>query len=42
MMTKQRLGLVSLIGVLALGIIPSWPQVIGMLIVLVGFRFTLR
>jgi len=31
-----------IIGVLALGIIPSWPQVIGMLIVLVGFRFTLR
>ena len=31
-----------LIGVLALGVIPSWPQVIGMLIVLVGFRFTLK
>jgi len=31
-----------IIGVVALGVIPSWPQVIGMLIVLVGFRFTLR
>jgi drug/metabolite transporter (DMT)-like permease len=31
-----------IIGVLALGVIPSWPQVIDMLIVLVGFRFTLR
>lgn len=31
-----------IIGVIALGVIPSWPQVIGMLIVLVGFRFTLR
>jgi len=31
-----------LIGVLALGVVPSWPQIIGMLIVLVGFRFTMR
>lgn len=31
-----------IIGLIALGVIPSWPQIIGMLIVLVGFRFTLR
>jgi drug/metabolite transporter (DMT)-like permease len=32
----------ALIGLAALGIVPSVAQLIGMLIVLVGFRFTMR
>jgi len=35
-------GFSMIIGYLALGIVPSWPQVIGLAIVLIGFRLTLR
>jgi drug/metabolite transporter (DMT)-like permease len=32
----------AIIGFLALGVIPSLAQFVGMLIVLVGFHFTMR
>ncbi len=35
-------GFSLVIGYLALGIVPSWAQVIGLSIVLIGFRLTLR
>lgn len=35
-------GFSMIIGYVALGIVPSWPQVIGLGIVLIGFRFTVR
>ena len=35
-------GFSMIIGYLALGIVPSWAQVIGLAIVLIGFRLTLR
>ncbi|MBS0535056.1 MAG: DMT family transporter [Proteobacteria bacterium] len=35
-------GFSMIIGYLALGIVPSWPQVVGLAIVLIGFRLTLR
>lgn len=35
-------GFSLIIGFLALGIVPSWAQIVGLGIVLVGFRFTLR
>ncbi len=35
-------GFSMIIGFLALGVVPSWPQVAGLLIVWLGFYFTLR
>ena len=35
-------GFSLIIGFLALGVVPSWPQVAGLLIVWLGFYFTLR
>lgn len=35
-------GFSMIIGYVALGIVPSWAQVIGLGIVLIGFRFTVR
>lgn len=35
-------GFSMIIGYLALGIVPSWAQVVGLAIVLIGFRLTLR
>jgi drug/metabolite transporter (DMT)-like permease len=35
-------GFSLVIGYLALGVVPSIPQVIGLVIVAVGFRFALR
>jgi drug/metabolite transporter (DMT)-like permease len=35
-------GFSLIIGFLALGAVPSWPQVVGLLIVWLGFYFTLR
>jgi drug/metabolite transporter (DMT)-like permease len=35
-------GFGVIIGYLALGIVPSWPQLVGLVIVLVGFRFVVR
>jgi drug/metabolite transporter (DMT)-like permease len=35
-------GFALIIGYLALGVVPSIPQVIGLVIVVIGFRFTLR
>jgi drug/metabolite transporter (DMT)-like permease len=35
-------GFALIIGYLALGVVPSIPQLIGLVIVVVGFRFTLR
>lgn len=31
-----------IVGFLALGVVPTWPQLIGLVIVVVGFRLTLR
>ena len=31
-----------IIGFLALGVVPSWPQLIGLVVVLVGFQFTMH
>jgi drug/metabolite transporter (DMT)-like permease len=35
-------GFSMIIGFLALGIVPSWAQVVGLAIVLIGFRLTVR
>ena len=35
-------GFSMIIGYLALGIVPSIPQVVGLVIVVIGFRFTMR
>ena len=35
-------GFSLIIGFLALGVVPSWPQVAGLLTVWLGFYFTLR
>jgi drug/metabolite transporter (DMT)-like permease len=35
-------GFSLIIGFLSLGVVPSWPQVAGLLIVWLGFYFTLR
>ena len=35
-------GFSMIIGYLALGVVPSIPQVVGLVIVVIGFRFTLR
>ena len=35
-------GFALIIGYLALGVVPSLPQLIGLVIVVIGFRFTLR
>jgi drug/metabolite transporter (DMT)-like permease len=35
-------GFSLIIGFLALGVLPSWPQIAGLLIVWLGFYFTLR
>jgi len=35
-------GFALIIGYLALGVVPSWPQLVGLLIVLVGFRLVVR
>jgi EamA-like transporter family. len=35
-------GFSMIIGYLALGVVPSIPQVIGLVIVVIGFRFALR
>jgi len=35
-------GFSMIIGYLALGVVPSIPQLIGLVIVVIGFRFTMR
>lgn len=35
-------GFALVIGFVGLGIVPSWPQLIGLVVVLIGFRFALR
>jgi drug/metabolite transporter (DMT)-like permease len=35
-------GFALIVGFLALGVVPSWPQLAGLLIVWLGFYFTLR
>lgn len=35
-------GFSLIVGYLSLGVVPSWPQLAGLAIVLIGFRFTLR